>query len=200
MDFTVPSAVEGNVQFYCENEMPFVLGTTGGDYQAVSALVEKSEICAVVAPNMSAPILLIQAALEHLAARFPGSLADWKGEIVESHQAGKKDTSGTAKLMTGYLQKLGVSVRVEDIRMVRDPETQCNEMGVPAEYLGGHAYHTYTLRSPEGTVELGLWHNVLGRRTYADGTLRAVEFLARCMKNGAHGRVYNMIEVLEGRM
>jgi len=31
IDFTHPSAVNGNAEFYIANELPFIMGTTGGD-------------------------------------------------------------------------------------------------------------------------------------------------------------------------
>jgi len=196
VDFTVPSAVEGNVAYYCEQGWPFVLGTTGGDDAAVRERVARSPVCAVAAPNMSVPVLLWVAALEYLSETFPGALAGWEGEIVESHQAGKKDTSGTAKLMVRFLQRLGINVDVERIVKVRDPYIQRSQLKVPEAYLGGHAYHNYRLRSPDGTVQLGLSHEVLGRQTYVEGALRAVRFVAERSSAGIRGRTYSMQEIL----
>ena len=69
-------------------------------------------------------------------------------------------------------------------------------MGVPEEALGGHAFHTYRLASPDGTVSLVFKHNVVGRAIYADGTVDAVAFLARKIAQGAAKRVYTMADVL----
>lgn len=41
------------------------------------------------------------------------------------------------------------------IRKVRDREGQLR-FGVPEDYLDGHAYHTYTLTSPDDSVQVGL--------------------------------------------
>lgn len=78
------------------------------------------------------------------------------------------------------------------------------DFGVPDPYLKGHAYHTYTLTSSDGTVCFELKHNVCGRRVYAEGTADAIQFV-RDVKGLAPGRggarVYNMIDVLEsGKM
>jgi hypothetical protein len=40
---------------------------------------------------------------------------------------------------------------VLQIERVRDPSEQTSRMHVPEEYLGGHAFHTYKLLSPDGT-------------------------------------------------
>ena len=39
--------------------------------------------------------------------------------------------------------------------------------GVPAEAMRGHAWHTYTLTSADGSVAFEFKHNVNGRRTCA---------------------------------
>jgi len=196
IDFTVPGAVERNADFYCQAGMPFILGTTGGDYRAVEQRVVRSEICAVAAPNMSAPILLVQAAFEYLASRFPDALQGWNAEIVESHQAGKLDTSGTARKMVEYLKALGTDADVDRIEKIRDPEVQRSRLRIPEDFLRGHAYHTYALRDPERSVELRFSHNVLGRATYAAGTLAAVRFLAMKRAEGIRGKTYTMLDVL----
>ena len=54
VDYTHPSAVNTNTDFYCENKLPFVMGTTGGDREALEARVRDSGIVAVVAPNIVA--------------------------------------------------------------------------------------------------------------------------------------------------
>ena len=67
----------------------------------------------------------------HAAATYPGALAGYKLRIVESHQAGKADTSGTAKAVAGSLAKLNASdFGVHDIEMVREPAEQKSRMGV----------------------------------------------------------------------
>ncbi len=196
IDFTEPAAVLSNVEWYCKKGIAFVLGTTGGDETQVRQKVSQSESLAVLAPNLASPILLIMEALDHLAGQFPGVFEGWSAEIVESHQAGKKDTSGTAKKMVGYLNHLGINFSREQIQKIRDPEKQKTEVGIPEEHLSGHAFHTYRLHSPDGTVALGLSHDVLGRRVYSLGALRAVRFIAEKMKAGESGKAYDMLEVL----
>ena len=95
------------------------------------------------------------------------------------------------------------------ITRIRDEPGQL-EFGVPAESLKGHAFHTYTLTSADGSVGFELQHNVCGRRVYAEGTTDAVLFIAAKQKeasdqasaagggSGAPGKtMFNMIDVLE---
>jgi len=87
------------------------------------------------------------------------------------------------------------------IRKVRDRVTQLEQMGVPEEALDGHAFHTYTLTSPDDTVEFVFKHNVQGRSMYAEGTVDAVLFLAQKMREGAAQKVYSMADVVaSGRL
>ena len=100
--------------------------------------------------------------------------------------------------MIGYFNQLGIPFTKEQIAMERDPETQVAKWGVPREYLSGHGWHTYTLRSEDGTVLFQFTHNVNGRDIYARGTLDAIHFLAKRISAGAKGRVFTMIDVLKG--
>jgi len=107
--------------------------------------------------------------------------------------------TGTAKAVVQSLNRLtgDDTFNVEtDIDMIRSDEGSL-EFGVLPEHLRGHAFHTYTLTSPDKSVEFVLKHNVSGRRIYAEGTADAVLFLAKKLKTENVGRVYNMIDVLE---
>jgi 4-hydroxy-tetrahydrodipicolinate reductase len=198
VDYTHPSAVNDNASFYCENAMPFVMGTTGGDRQRLADTVKGSDIAAVIAPNMAAQIVAFQAMMEYAAETFPGVFQGYNLEIKESHQKGKADTSGTAKAMVGYFNRLGLPFEKDQIIMERDPEVQKNKWGIPEAYLSGHGWHTYTLRSEDGTVFFQFTHNVNGRDIYARGTLAAIHYLAGKMGQGVKGRVFSMIDVLKG--
>ncbi|UCD87098.1 MAG: dihydrodipicolinate reductase [Desulfobacterales bacterium] len=198
VDYTHPNAVNDNAAFYCENGIPFVMGTTGGDRALLAETVQKSEVAAVIAPNMAKQIVAFQAMMEYAADTFPGVFMGYNLEIKESHQQGKADTSGTAKAMIGYFNRLGVPFSKDQIKMERDPEVQRSEWGVPEPYLGGHGWHTYALRSEDGTVFFQFTHNVNGRDIYAWGTVDAIHYLAKKVDEGAKGRVFSMIDVLKG--
>lgn len=197
VDFTAPDAVAPNVEFYCQNALPFVMGTTGGDQKLFQPIIKRSKICAVVAPNMAKQIVAFQAMMAYAAETFPNAFKGYTLEITESHQQGKKDTSGTARAMVEYFNRLGIPFTVDQIIMVRNPEKQRN-LGVPEECLKGHAWHTYTLRAEDGTVMFQFMHNVNGRDTYAEGALDALRFLQKNVEIGVKGMAFSMIDVLKG--
>jgi len=198
VDYTHPSAVNSNAEFYCGCGLPFVMGTTGGDRKKLQETVVSSSIAAVIAPNMAKQIVGFQAMMAYAAEKFPGLFKGYSLEIRESHQKGKADTSGTAKAMVGYFNELGVSFSEDQILKMRDPEVQKTQWGIPEQYLAGHGWHTYTLVSEDQTVRFEFRHNVNGRLVYTLGTLDALLFLSAKVKAGVKGKVFTMIDVLKG--
>ena len=194
IDFTTPDAARPNIEFYCAHQIPFVMGTSGFDRSGIEALVRSSGISAVIAPNMGLPLIVLQAMLEYAAHEFPGALSGYSLKISESHQASKRDTSGTAKAFVHSFNQLGIPFSTDQIEMIRDPQAQ-RALGIPETALGGHAWHNYSLASSDNTVKFELSHKVNGRRVYADGALRAACFLSRRIGQGARGVVYSMIDV-----
>lgn len=90
------------------------------------------------------------------------------------------------------------AVLVQDqIQRVREPVRQIDDMHVPENALNGHAFHTYHLKSPDGTVDFEFQHNVCGRQIYAEGTVDAALFLAARVAEQSSKRIFNMIDVLK---
>ncbi|MDY6790795.1 MAG: dihydrodipicolinate reductase [Thermodesulfobacteriota bacterium] len=198
IDYTHPTAVNRNAEFYCKIALPFVMGTTGGDRKLLEDTVNSSSIAAVIAPNMAKQIVGFQAMMEYASNTFPDLFKGYSLSIKESHQKGKADTSGTARAMTGYFNALGTPYSEDDIIKERNPETQQTVWGIPQKYLAGHGWHTYTLVSQDQTVRFQFTHNVNGRDIYAQGTLDAVLYLSNKIGEGAAGKVFTMIDVLKG--
>lgn len=201
VDFTAPpikgqpSQAGRNAELFCSLRIPFIMGTTGADVEAITRMVVDSGNVAVLAPNMATPIIIFQDMIEFAARKYPGALKGYHVALKESHQAGKKDTSGTMKAVAKAISRLGIPAEEKDIEMERDPEAQL-KLGVPKENLSGHAYHWYTLKSPDGSVKLGFSHLVNGRDVYAFGALDAIRFLNRKIEEGVKGKLYSMFDVL----
>ena len=197
VDYTHPAAVNDNAAFYCSRNLPFVMGTTGGDRERLHQTVADSAVCAVIAPNMAKQIVGFQAMMEYAAATFPGIFSGYDLSVQESHQAGKADTSGTAKAVVACFNRMGIDFSPHDIVMERDPVVQQNQWGIPEEHLSGHGWHTYRLASKDRTAAFEFRHNINGRDIYAEGTLDAVFFLKEKIDQGHPGRVFTMIDVLK---
>ncbi|KAL6567431.1 4-hydroxy-tetrahydrodipicolinate reductase 2, chloroplastic [Orobanche gracilis] len=201
VDYTVPAAVNDNAALYCKVGVPFVMGTTGGDRELLYKTVADSKVYAVISPQMGKQVVAFLAAMEIMAEQFPGAFSGYDLQVMESHQAGKLDISGTAKAVISCFQKLGASFELEQVQQIRDPRLQVEMVGVPEEHLSGHAFHMYHLTSSDDTVSFEFQHNVCGRSIYAEGTVDAILFLAKKVSSEADKRIYDMIDVLrEGNM
>ncbi|MEJ2401527.1 MAG: dihydrodipicolinate reductase C-terminal domain-containing protein [Xanthomonadales bacterium] len=198
VDYSTPDAALSNARWLVARGIPFVMGTTGFDAAELKAAISESSVAAVAAPNMAAPIVLLQAALRWLADEFPGSCRETTLSVRESHQKGKRDTSGTARALVDSFRRLGIDCNESLIESIRDPERQRGQLRVPEAYLHAHAFHRYELGAAGDTVGLALEHNVLGRRVYAEGTLQAIRFLRGQIARGAAGRLFSMEDVLRG--
>ena len=199
VDYTHPSAVNENAEFYCKQGLPFVMGTTGGDRNQLFETVNSSSISAVIAPNMAKQIVGFQAMMAYAAETFPDLFKGYSLELKESHQKGKADTSGTAKAMVSYFNRLGIPFSSDDIIKERDPEKQKNDWGIPEEHLKGHGWHTYTLTSKDKTALFTFSHNINGRDIYSNGTLDAVLYIHEQVNKKVAGKVFTMMDVLKGK-
>mmetsp|Transcript_6753 Transcript_6753/g.17283 ORF Transcript_6753/g.17283 Transcript_6753/m.17283 type:complete len:437 (-) Transcript_6753:214-1524(-) len=208
VDYTLPKAVNANADLYMAHGVPFVMGTTGGDRVKLFEDVRAAAHFAIIAPQMGKQVVAFQAAMKLMAENFPGAFKGCKLTVTESHQSSKVDTSGTAKALVESFNGLGCEFGISEVELVRDVPTQLGAMGVPEEHLVGHAFHTYRLTSPDGTVSFEFQHNVCGRSIYAEGTVDAALFLSNMVggvggapRRGGGKTVYDMIDVLkEGGM
>lgn len=208
IDYTHPSAVNSNAEYYVKHKIPFVMGTTGGDREKLEKTVKaaasfsdlsplSSSLAAVIAPNMAKQIVGFQAMMEYAAHTFPDLFKEYSLEVLESHQQGKADTSGTAKAMIRYFNQLGIDYKENNIQMIRDPEIQEKNLGIPKEHLSGHGWHTYTLKTKDGSALFEFKHNVNGRDIYVEGTFDAVLFLKEKLELPKSDKnLYTMIDVL----
>uniref|UniRef100_A0A0E0NSC6 4-hydroxy-tetrahydrodipicolinate reductase n=1 Tax=Oryza rufipogon TaxID=4529 RepID=A0A0E0NSC6_ORYRU len=201
VDYTAPDSVNANAELYCKLGLPFVMGTTGGDRQLLYKSVQDSNNYALISPQMGKQVVAFLAAMEIMAEQFPGAFSGYHLEVLESHQAGKLDISGTAKAVIACFEKLGVSYDMNRMVKIRDPEQQLEMVGVPEEHIEGHAFHLYHLTSPDDSVSFEFQHNVCGRSIYAEGSVDAAMFLHRKVRSNDSKRIYDMIDVLrEGSM
>jgi len=197
VDYTHPSAVNGNARFYTQNKIPFVMGTTGGNREELEQTVQQSSSPAVIAPNMAKQIVGLQAMMAYAAQTFPDLFKGYLLEVKESHQQGKADTSGTAKAMVGYFNELGADFSEDQIQQIRDPQVQEKQWGIPKEHLAGHGWHTYTLTAEDGSSLFEFKHNINGRDIYISGTFDAVVYLRKkILSKENQKKIFTMIDVL----
>jgi 4-hydroxy-tetrahydrodipicolinate reductase len=162
IDFTTPSAVVPNAEACIRAGKSMVVGTTGwyDDLPRLRELVLSAQTGFLFGPNFSIGVNLFfevaraaGAALEH----------EYSGQIFERHHAQKKDApSGTAITLQKILREAGGKEKELEIVSFREGDV----VGM----------HEVVLDSPNDRIYL--CHDGKSRRGFAEGAVRAAEWLA----------------------
>ena len=160
IDFTTPKAALENIAACARAGASMVIGTTGwyGELPRVREMVEQSGIGFLYGSNFSLGMNIFfdiaQAAATALGKGYSGA-------IEERHHTQKKDKpSGTAAVLQKILkEKSGVELEISSVR--------------EGDIVGTHII---TLRSAGDTITLA--HEAHSRRGFAEGAVRAAEWLA----------------------
>jgi 4-hydroxy-tetrahydrodipicolinate reductase len=160
VDFTAPQAVLENIEACVRAGKNMIVGTTGwyGEIARVRSMIEKNGTGFLYAANFSVGVnLFFEAA--RIAA---GALRhQYLGQIFERHHAQKKDApSGTALTLQRIIREAAGS----ELEIISFREGDVVGM------------HELTLDSPNDTIYL--CHDAKSRRGFAEGAVRAAEWLA----------------------
>ena len=195
IDFTRPEGTMAHLAVCRDMGVKLVIGTTGFSDAQKAEIAEASKTIAIMmAPNMSVGVNVTLKLLE-MAAKALSTGYDI--EIVEAHHRHKVDApSGTALKMGEViatalgrdLKECGVLSR-EGITGARDPST----IGFAA-VRGGDVVGDHTVMFLGDGERIEVTHKSSSRTTYAQGSLRAVRFLAD-KPNG----LFDMFDVLNLR-
>ncbi len=192
IDFTRPEGTMAHLDACRALGVHAVIGTTGFSEAQKARIAEISrDIAVVMAPNMSVGVnvtlKLLQMAAQALATGYDI-------EIIEAHHRHKVDApSGTALKMGEViasalgrdLKDCAVYAR-EGVTGERDPST----IGF-ATVRGGDIVGDHTVLFAGTGERIEITHRSSSRATYAQGSLRAVRFLA-----GRRTGLYDMFDVL----
>lgn len=195
IDFTRPEGTLNHLKVCRELGVKAVIGTTGFT-EAQKQQIEDAarDVAIVLAPNMSVGVNVTLKLLE-MAAKALSTGYDI--EIIEAHHRHKVDApSGTALKMGEViaqalgrdLKKCAVYAR-EGVTGERDPST----IGFAA-IRGGDIVGDHTVLFAGTGERIEITHKAASRATYAQGSLRAVRFLA-----GKKSGLYDMFDVLNLR-
>ena len=192
IDFTRPEGTMAHLEACRRKGVAMVIGTTGLDDDQKARIAEAAkDIAIVLAPNMSVGVNVTLKLLE-MAAKALSTGYDI--EIIEAHHRHKVDApSGTAlkmgEVIAGALGRdlkdCAVYAR-EGVTGERDPST----IGFAA-VRGGDIVGDHTVLFAGTGERIEITHKASSRAGYAQGTLRAVRFLAG-KKNG----LFDMFDVL----
>lgn len=192
IDFTRPEGTMAHLRACRAHGVQMVIGTTGFSEAQKAEIAEAArDIAIVMAPNMSVGVnvtlKLLQMAAKALATGYDI-------EIIEAHHRHKVDApSGTALKMGEViaeaigrdLKDCAVYAR-EGITGERDPST----IGF-STIRGGDIVGDHTVLFAGTGERIEITHKSASRSTYAQGSLRAVRFLA-----GQRTGLFDMFDVL----
>ena len=192
IDFTRPEGTMEHLAVCTRLGIGMVIGTTGFSEDQKAQIAQAAQsIPIMMAPNMSVGVNVTLKLLE-MAAKALSTGYDI--EIIEAHHRHKVDApSGTALRMGEViaqalgrdLQECGVFAR-EGITGERDPSS----IGF-STIRGGDIVGDHTVLFAGTGERIEITHKSSSRSTYAQGSLRAVRFLA----DKPHG-LFNMFDVL----
>jgi 4-hydroxy-tetrahydrodipicolinate reductase len=166
IDFTTPQAVIPNMRACLANGASVVVGTTGwyDKLNEMRAICERRNAALVYGANFSIGVQVLYRLARDLVPLVHG----YEISISETHHEGKKDApSGTALALKQTLLEVDSALKV-DIVSHREGEA----VGI----------HTITARQNDDVIQIR--HEALSRRSFAEGAVRAAEWL--CGKKGCY--------------
>jgi len=160
IDFTTPSAALDNIEACIRAGKSLVVGTTGwyGELARIRQMVEKGGSGFLYAANFSIGVNLFFEVARSAAAALQHQ---YFGQIFERHHAQKKDApSGTAAALQEIIQDAsGTELEITSFR--------------EGDVVG---MHELVLDSASDTIYV--CHDAKSRRGFAEGAVRAAEWLA----------------------
>jgi 4-hydroxy-tetrahydrodipicolinate reductase len=162
IDFSLPDAVPRNLSLLADRGINVVIGTTGwtAHENDLRAVVEKSGIGVLAAPNFSLGMNIFQMLVEEAARRFSAhpSFEPW---IHEWHHSAKKDApSGTALHLKAAMERAGFARRI-DMSATR----------------AGSIPGTHQVGFDGPSDSITMTHTVRDRAVFARGALEAAKWL-----------------------
>ncbi len=166
IDFTTPQAVISNMRACFANGARVVVGTTGwyDKLDEMRAVCERRHAALLYGANFSVGVQVMY----QLARQLVPLVHGFEISISETHHQSKKDApSGTALALKQTLLEVDPTLKIQ-ITSHREGEA----VGT----------HTITARLGDDVVELR--HEAISRRSFAEGAVRAAEWL--CGKTGCY--------------
>ena len=192
IDFTRPEGTLAHLALCRELGVKAVIGTTGFSEAQKAQIAEHAKhIGIMMAPNMSVGVNVVLKLLREAAKALS---TGYDIEIIEAHHRHKVDApSGTAlKMGEVVAEALGRDLKTcavygrEGVTGERDPST----IGF-ATIRGGDVVGDHTVLFAGIGERIEITHKSSSRATYAQGSLRAVRFLA-----GQSAGLFGMDDVL----
>jgi 4-hydroxy-tetrahydrodipicolinate reductase len=177
IDFSLPDVALDHLRWYCEHELPAVVGTTGWyeELPTVRSWVEDAGATLLYAPNFSIGVAVLRRAVSSVAPLL-NQLPDYDAFVHEMHHTNKVDSpSGTARMLGEVL------LEALDRKTHLDAEAQHDRIDPAALHVSstraGSVFGEHTVGFDSDYDRISLEHRAKSRHGFAFGAVRAAEWL-----------------------
>ena len=179
IDFTRPEGTMAHLALCRSMGIKMVIGTTGfSDEQKADIAAAGKDIAIMMAPNMSVGVNVTLKLLEMAAKALQ---TGYDIEVVEAHHRHKVDAPSGTALKMGEVMATAMGRNLKDCavyeRYGHTGERDPSSIGF-ATIRGGDIVGDHTVLFAGTGERIEITHKSSSRATYAQGSLRAVQFLA----------------------
>lgn len=189
IDFSVPVATFGVLDYAKQNQVPIVIATTGFTGEEEKKIAKYSNYIPIFkSSNMSFSINMFQRLLKQISPNFK----DTDIEVVETHHNRKIDApSGTAQMLANTINEaLGGDYKFEYNRHAKHEKRDKKEIGITS-IRGGNIVGEHTVMFIGESETFELKHTSYSRQVFAEGAIKAAQFIV----NKPNG-LYNMDDLI----
>ena len=175
IDFSVPQATFGILEFAKKNHIPIVIATTGFSDSEMKKIEKYSESLPIFkSANMSYEINLMAKIISELAVKLENSDI----EIIETHHNRKIDApSGTALILADSINDaLNNEMKYEYDRHAKREKRTKKEIGIHS-IRGGTEVGKHSVIFFGDNESFEITHNCTSRSVFAQGAIKAAEFI-----------------------
>ncbi|MBQ2770953.1 MAG: 4-hydroxy-tetrahydrodipicolinate reductase [Clostridia bacterium] len=190
IDFSVPRAVPGLIEYCVEKKLPLVLCTTGLEEEHLHLIDEAAKkIPLLQSANMSLGINLLLKLLKENSAML--AKAGYDIEIVERHHRNKTDAPSGTAMSLAAAANTGLNYPYRYCRQGDESVRPTEEIGISC-VRGGSIVGEHEICYLGSDEIVSFHHGAYSRAVFGKGALAAAKFLA----DQAAGR-YTMADVLK---
>lgn len=188
IDFSNHLGTAALLEFCTKKNMPVIIATTGQTDEEMQMIKQASESIPVFySANMSLGVALV-ACLAKIAAK---TFEDADIEIIEKHHNRKLDSpSGTALLLADAIKTVKTDATY-NVGRSSYGKREKNEIGIHAVRMG-NVVGEHEIIFNMGTQSISIKHEASSRNLFAEGAVRAGEFLV-----GQGAGLYCMDDILD---
>ena len=189
IDFSFHGLVKEITDYAIDTGTPIIVATTGHTDEEREVINEASKKVAVFySGNMSVGIATLCDVVKRVVSVFPNADV----EIIETHHTRKLDApSGTAKMLFNSVKEAREDAYAHYGRS-GNCKREKNEIGINSVRVG-NIVGIHEVIVGTDTEQITLKHEAYDRALFADGAIKAAEFMA-----GKGAGLYTMTELLKG--